>query len=161
MLALQALCVREALDESFEQRLGEFLRDPQVLEELEIAPGDADDVVRYARELVLGVFERRAALDEALQAAATNWSLPRMPPVDRNTLRLGLFELDRPDIPAAVAISEAVALAARFGDRESPSFINGVLDALHRKARVSGTVEAKAPSDDAGDARGEDRLGAV
>ena len=66
-----------------------------------------------------------------LSAASTEWSLERMPPVDRNLLRLGGFELlHRDDIPDAVAINEAVELAVRLSTDESPAFVNGVLARL-------------------------------
>lgn len=81
--------------------------------------------------LVIGVGERRAELDELIGAHSRGWSLSRMPAIDRNVLRLGAYELaDRPDVPVAVVIDEAVELAKRFSTDDSGRFVNGVLSAL-------------------------------
>lgn len=81
--------------------------------------------------LVIGVGERRAALDEVIGAHSHGWTLARMPAIDRNVLRLGAYELaDRPDVPVAVVIDEAVELAKRFSTDDSGRFVNGVLSAL-------------------------------
>lgn len=81
--------------------------------------------------LVIGVGERRAALDEVIAAHSHGWTLARMPAIDRNVLRLGAYELaDRPDVPVAVVIDEAVELAKRFSTDDSGRFVNGVLSAL-------------------------------
>ena len=78
--------------------------------------------------LVRGVVGRREELDRAIAAKATGWSLARMPVLDLNVLRLGAFELaERPDVPVAVVIDEAVELAKQLSTDESPAFVNGVL----------------------------------
>jgi N utilization substance protein B len=78
-----------------------------------------------------GVVDHQADIDERLTAAAENWRLARMSTVDRNILRLGAFELLYSfDTPPAVALDEAISLARRLGTKESPSFVNGVLDKL-------------------------------
>ena len=87
-----------------------------------------------------GLFRGASALvgdiDEAIKAAATNWRFERIAAVDRTILRLGTYELMKEDeTPAAVVIDEAVELAKRFGEAESHSFVNGVLDAIRRKVR--------------------------
>jgi N utilization substance protein B len=88
-------------------------------------------IPEYAVELVEGVVANRRELDRRIRAAASDWTLERMPPVDRNLLRIGAFEiLHRDDVPDGVAINEAVALAARLSTDESPAFVNGVLAAL-------------------------------
>jgi transcription antitermination protein NusB len=80
-----------------------------------------------------GVRLHRADIDKRLAGAAENWRLPRMAAVDRNILRLGAFELlFAAETPAGVAIDEAIELARRFGTAESASFVNGLLDRLHR-----------------------------
>lgn len=100
---------------------------------------DADPEGRgYADEAVRGVERARADLDRQIVEASANWRLERMARVDRNILRLGAWELgDRPDIPRAVILDEAVELAKSFGTEESSSFVNGVLnkiaDTLGRK----------------------------
>jgi N utilization substance protein B len=81
--------------------------------------------------LVRGVVDHRDALDAAIAERATGWSLARMPVLDLNVLRLGAFELaERPDVPVAVVIDEAVELAKRFSTDNSGRFVNGVLSAL-------------------------------
>ena len=80
-----------------------------------------------------GVMTHLKDIDSRLGAAAENWRLPRMPPVDRNVLRLGSFELlYAPETPARVALDEAIELARRYGSADSPAFVNGVLDKLRQ-----------------------------
>lgn len=96
--------------------------------------GDAENMA-FARAIVAGVREKRAEIDAALAARATNWSLSRMAATDRNVLRLGAWEALYSETPAAVAIDEAIELAKRYGDRRSPSFVNGILDRISRQDR--------------------------
>jgi N utilization substance protein B len=78
-----------------------------------------------------GVVDHQAEIDERLTAAAENWRLTRMSTVDRNILRLGAFELLFSfETPPAVALDEAILLAKRYGAKDSPGFVNGVLDKL-------------------------------
>ena len=82
-------------------------------------------------------------LDEAIAAKATGWTLTRMPVLDLNVLRLGAFELaERPDVPVAVVIDEAVELAKRFSTDDSGRFVNGVLSALVGDLRLRLTLVA-------------------
>ena len=94
------------------------------------ADGDSE-LNPYAVELVEGVVANRDDIDAALSGALQEWTLDRLPAVDREVLRLGAFELlYRPDVPDAVAISEAVELARSLSTDESPAFVNGVLGSL-------------------------------
>jgi len=95
-----------------------------------------DESIRdFCVSLFDGVVANVPAIDQKISAAAENWRLSRMPPVDRNVLRLGAFELlFMPDTPAAVAFDEAIELARRFGTADSSAFVNGVLDRLRREA---------------------------
>jgi len=89
-----------------------------------------------AERLARGAQSRAGELDEAIAAAATNWRLDRIAPVDRTILRLGAYELVAElATPAAVILDEAVELAKRFAEAESPAFVNGVLDAIRRRMR--------------------------
>ena len=89
-------------------------------------------VPEYAVELVEGVVERRGEIDELLATYAQGWTLDRMPAVDRNVLRIGVYELLwRDDVPDAVAIDEAVELARTLSTDESPRFVNGLLAAIN------------------------------
>jgi N utilization substance protein B len=84
----------------------------------------------FAKELVHGISQHRSELDALLAEHATNWRISRMAAVDRNILRIGIYELTRTETPARVVLDEAIELARRFGDDPSPSFVNGVLDAI-------------------------------
>jgi N utilization substance protein B len=89
---------------------------------------DAPAVPEYCNDLVNGVVEHRAYIDKLLESYAVGWTLERMPPVDRNLLRLGVFELLwMDDVPDGVAISEAVELAGNLSTDDSARFVNGVL----------------------------------
>lgn len=93
-------------------------------------PGDAEGRP-YADAIVRGVSESLAAIDERIRNASTNWRLERMTRVDRNVLRMGVWELlSSPEVPRAVVLDEAVEIAKRFGTDESGAFVNGVLDRI-------------------------------
>ncbi len=135
MLALQALCAFEAVGDQFSEQLNHFLRDECALADLGLERPLSDELLRFARGLALGAWAQRELLNEKLSQAAAHWSLSRMTPVDRNVLRLGLYELlEHPETPAQVVINEAIELARCFGDADSPAFVNGVLDAIRRSA---------------------------
>jgi N utilization substance protein B len=118
----------------------------QALYQLDTSGGDAREAVRgvlahfedadketerFADELVRGVQSERAAIDELIQKSSTHWKLDRMARVDRNILRLGVYELlRRADVPVRVTLNEAVELGKKFGSEESSSFVNGVLDRI-------------------------------
>ncbi|MFH0754334.1 MAG: transcription antitermination factor NusB, partial [Candidatus Omnitrophota bacterium] len=88
--------------------------------------------------LVEGIYSHLSDIDAKLGDYATNWHLGRMAVIDRNVLRLGLFELkfSGVDIPPKVAINEAVELAKKYGDHDSSKFVNGILDKVHKKEIV-------------------------
>lgn len=89
-----------------------------------------------AERLAVGAQARVGELDASIAEAATHWRLDRIAPVDRTILRLGAYELvAEAGTPAAVVLDEAVELAKRFGEEDSPAFVNGVLDAIRRRVR--------------------------
>ena len=95
----------------------------------------------FSEPLIRGVLEHRVALDAEIQKYAVNWDVRRMAAVDRNILRLAVYEMRfRQDIPPVVSINEAVDIAKRFSTQESGKFVNGILDKikseLMRPARV-------------------------
>ena len=95
------------------------------------APGSAPPVSGYAADQVRGVQAHRDRIDQLLSEYAEGWTLDRMPAVDRNILRIGTYELLwNQDVPPAVAISEAVALAGELSTDDSSSFVNGLLGRL-------------------------------
>lgn len=94
-----------------------------------------DPIRDFASILVVGAISKQAELDARIESLASNWKVNRMGFVDRNLLRMALYELEHcRDIPRSVTIDEAVELAKQFGTSESPGFINGVLDALPASA---------------------------
>jgi N utilization substance protein B len=86
----------------------------------------------FVWELVQGAVNHIAELDERIAKHAEHWRLERMPAVDRNILRLAVFEMTHVGTPPAVTIDEALELARKFSNEESVQFVNGVLDAIHR-----------------------------
>lgn len=98
---------------------------------------------QFVEELVRGVMVNRLRVDEVITKCAQNWELPRMATVDRNVIRLAVYEMMfRKDIPHAVSINEAVAIAKNMGDVGSGRFVNGVLDKVHRDIEATGGAEA-------------------
>ncbi|MBI2104544.1 MAG: transcription antitermination factor NusB [Candidatus Omnitrophica bacterium] len=92
------------------------------------------EVRTYADALVQGTMQHLQEIDALIAAHADNWDINRMAVIDRNILRLGVFELLYGEgTPAKVCLNEAIELAKRFGDAESGKFINGILDAIHKK----------------------------
>jgi N utilization substance protein B len=87
----------------------------------------------FAEKLLRGVVEELPEVDERIARHAEHWKIPRMPVVDRNILRVAVYEMLRTDTPPAVIIDEALELARRFAGEESVHFVNGVLDAVRRE----------------------------
>ena len=94
--------------------------------------GSASSVMVEAVRLAAGVIERREEIDRSLAGASDNWRLERLAVVDRNILRLGVFELLSEAVPPKVAIDQALWLAHRFGGSQTAGFVNGVLDRVAR-----------------------------
>ncbi len=90
----------------------------------------------FMEELARGASEMAPAIDHRITEKSAHWKIERMPVVDRNILRLGIYEMSRQDMPAAVVIDEALELARQFSGEESVAFINGVLDAIHKEIRT-------------------------
>jgi N utilization substance protein B len=86
----------------------------------------------FVRDLVTGTVEHLAEVDEQIAKHAEHWRMERMPAVDRNILRMAVYEMTRGETPAAVTIDEAIELARKFSSEESVQFVNGVLDAINR-----------------------------
>jgi len=89
-----------------------------------------------AERLARGAQAEVAALDAMIEESASNWRLARIAAVDKNILRLGAFELTHEDTPPRVVIDESVEIAKRFGEADSPAFVNGVLDAIMKKPKA-------------------------
>lgn len=102
----------------------------------------------YTDVLVTGVVEHQDRIDGLLSAYAQGWTLQRMPAVDRNILRLGVWEIlwGDDDVPAEVAVSEALGLARDLSTDDSPQFVNGVLAAIARDHQAGTLREPEEPS---------------
>ena len=98
-----------------------------------------DDVKAFAERLIAGVLEKKKELDALIGKYATNWKISRMPIVDRNILRAGVYELLwMDDVPAKVTVNEAIELAKSFGDDDASKFVNGILDqVLNRESTLA------------------------
>lgn len=101
----------------------------------------------FTRELAEGVEENRAQLDEAIGRHAKGWSLDRIAPLDRNIMRMALYEItQRDDVPTEVAIDEAVELAKEYCGTDAPGFVNGVLGAAVRELEAVDRQEESEPA---------------
>lgn len=95
----------------------------------------------HARRLVEGTLAHREEIDTLIQAQAENWRLERMPAVDRNILRLAVFEmLHESEVPKLVVVNEAIELAKRYGSESSGRFVNGLLDGLLKTHEFPGAL---------------------
>jgi transcription antitermination protein NusB len=92
---------------------------------------------KFMEEIVHGVLRQQTEIDDAITRHSTNWRIERMAPVDRNILRIALFELLKGELAPAVIIDQALALATRFSAKESPAFIHGLLDAARKAIEAS------------------------
>jgi N utilization substance protein B len=139
-----ALQVLYAVDLALGRRSGAGATEEEIFDDV-AANFDLPEGARaFAKQLVTGVSAHRDALDARITEHAKNWRLSRMAAVDRNVLRLAVYELEHGDTPASVILDEAVELARRFGDEPSPAFVNGVLDAVAHSVR-SGELEGAQP----------------
>ena len=124
-LALQALYQADVTSGELPTTAADLWRH---FDDPESAPAP-EEARAFAGEIVTGVLETRARIDALIGDAAEHWRLERLSQIDRNILRIGAYELlCRPDVPANVAIDEAIEIAKRFGNDESATFVNGVLD---------------------------------
>ena len=108
----------------------------------EFAPNKTD--LPFMEKLLDGILQKQGELDQVIEKAAPDWPIDRISPVDRNILRLGLYELlfsDRAEVPAKVAINEAIELAKQFGGDNSSRFVNGVLGAVYKEIGEPGKDE--------------------
>ena len=98
-----------------------------------------EDVKAFAEEIIKGTYKHLPKINDLIHQCAKNWSLDCMAVVDRNVLRMAIYEiLYRIDIPTSVSINEAIEIAKKYGTEESGAFVNGILD---RVARLTGKLE--------------------
>jgi transcription antitermination protein NusB len=117
--ALQALYQIDVAATDIDEALGRFWKSFEPVEA---------EVRGLTEELVRGVARNRRAVDDTIERTSTNWRLDRMARVDRNVLRLAVYELIRTDVPVKVVINEAIELGKKYGTESSGAFINGALD---------------------------------
>ena len=109
--------------------------EPRDLEEFWADKKERIDVKEFAEGLVRGTLGKLNDIDALIESAAENWLLKRMAVVDRNILRLAVYEiLDRRDIPSAVTINEALEIAKKYSSLDAASFLNGILDRVAKEA---------------------------
>jgi len=125
-LAMQALYQLDVLGDYFLGQLEQFLREN----------AEDDQVYALADEWSRKSWENLETCDELIRTAAIKWELARLSSVDRSILRLSAYQLRFcPDIPGKVVINEAIEIAKKYSSRQSPRFVNGVLDAILRRLR--------------------------
>lgn len=126
-LALQFLFQVDFHDDWYQDEL-----DPFLSEHLAGRPGEAE-AKAYCHKLVEGVLMHKRVIDDLIRGAARNWDLERMAAVDRNALRIGVYELLFGDgVPMKVAINEAIELGKRYSTEASGAFVNGILDRVRK-----------------------------
>jgi transcription antitermination protein NusB len=103
---------------------------------MENVPGADDAARQIAMEMAAGAWGQREATDQWVERLAARGPLRGQPPVDRNILRLGVWEMTNTDTPPKVVIDEAIELAREFSTENSPAFVNGILDAVLRERRA-------------------------
>jgi N utilization substance protein B len=125
--ALQILYQWDMRKQPVDESIGAFYG--TLYSEENAAPPERDE---FLERLVRGTVETAGEIDALISGHAEHWRLERMPAVDRNILRLAIYEMRHTETPAHVVIDEALELARRFSTEESVLFVNGVLDAVHR-----------------------------
>jgi N utilization substance protein B len=126
--------VKKAEEAPAKKRTGEDISEIIKRDILEFAPGMTDST--FVESLIKGVVAKKVEIDDIIVKAAPEWPLDKISIVDRNVLRIGLYELifsDRDEVPAKVAINEAIELAKNFGGDNSGKFVNGVLGAVYKE----------------------------
>jgi len=100
-----------------------------------------EEAFEYAQELVRGTIDNQQRIDDLIRSQADNWRLERMPAVDRNILRLAVYEmLHERETPKLVVLDEAIELAKKFGSEQSGRFVNGLLDGLLKQHTFPGSL---------------------
>jgi N utilization substance protein B len=130
---------KDALEILFQREItGQSL--PEVLKVREEASGET--VSGFCVKIIQGVEKYKREIDQLIREYTDNWALERMPVVDRNIIRIGLYEiLHEPDIPVSVSINESVELAKVFGGQDSGKFVNGILGRIAQELKASSKNE--------------------
>lgn len=138
--ALQALYMTDLAGQPAEAALASAFLSAEVQNE----PVPEGEAVEFSDLLTKGVLARKEEIDALIESSSTNWRIGRMPVVDRNILRIAVFELlALPEVPGTVAINESIELAKRYGTADSKAFVNGIVD---RVARTLRRLDAPVPN---------------
>jgi N utilization substance protein B len=106
----------------------------KIIEEFWKNVEEKEKIKSFANEIVNGVIEKIKEIDEIISSVSLNWNIERMSYIDRNILRIGTYEIFfRNDIPKAVSINEGIEISKKYGDEDSPKFINGILHKIKEK----------------------------
>ena len=127
---MQALCQWDVQQDSSREMLQDLADDQ----------GASEAASRYAAQLIEAFWASRDEVDQRIAAVSERWTLSRMAPVERNVMRVAVVELMGGDTPPKVAVNEAIEIGKEFGGRESPRFINGILDGVLRRT-ARGTTD--------------------
>jgi N utilization substance protein B len=128
ILAMQALCQWEVQKDESPDALAEFLSS--------VVNGEASpEAIEYATDLVRGVWANRQAIDEFIASATKKWELSRISTVERNVMRVSIFEMLEGKAPSKVVLNEAIEIGREYGGADSPRFINGVLDVILKRVQ--------------------------
>ncbi len=145
----RSVVLQSLFEWDFRDHKESVLTDAIVRDALEFAPGNSD--MTFMQELGAGVLKKRPEIDLIITKAAPDWPLDKISIVDRNVLRMGLYELlfaDREEVPAKVAINEAIELAKSFGGENSGKFVNGVLGSVYKEMGEPGKDAVSKKKDD-------------
>ena len=119
----------------FQADLNKIEKPPEALEDFWKLRESTERTRQFAGELIAGVLEHHDAIDERIKKVTANYELHRIAPVDRNVLRVAIYEmLYTNEVPPVVCINEAIEIAKRFGSEDSGRFVNGILDRLKEEA---------------------------
>lgn len=125
ILAMQALCQWEVQQDATPEALADFF---------DAREAEADDA-RYATRLVQGYLNERDRIDKSIAQAAIGWDLARISLVERNVMRVALVELGGDEVPPKVVLNEAIEISREYGGKDSPRFVNGILDEIHKRKK--------------------------
>ncbi len=145
----RSVVLQSLFEWDFRDQKNSILSDAIVRDAAEFAPGGAD--LTFMEDLGQGVLKKRSEIDTIITKAAPDWPLDKISIVDRNVLRMGLYELlfaDREEVPAKVAINEAIELAKSFGGENSGKCVNGVLGSVYKELGEPGKDAVSKKKDD-------------
>ncbi len=128
ILAMQSLCQWDAQPQEREALLAEYLA----------TQTDDNLIIDFAQKLVQTMWQHQANIDKLISVSCHGWTISRIALVERNILRVAIAELEQGDTPHKVVMNEAIEIGRTFGGKDSPGFVNGVLDEVFRRMSKTG-----------------------